>query len=185
MDDLSSFWEVQHFNLVSGVPGGSIHIVDYTPFDGALGVGDTVSVTVEYEATGPFEFEATIAYEAKTSTGTWWCEDRFPLSPGIGTLVLECSLGPMPPGVPAEFPYPHDQGIIEALLTYRASPTRYELVTGEFVVDDLVCPSADDWPFPDCPPATPRALRPTATPTLLPVVPVYPLPTRTPVPAPW
>jgi hypothetical protein len=152
LENPSSFWEVQHFDLVPEGPSGSVHILDYTPFDTDMLSGDTVSATVEYEASGPFEFMVTFGYEAKALKAIWWCDDSFPVSPGSGTLVVECSLGPWPDWAPSsEYPYPHAQGVVEVLLQYEADPMTYELVAGEFVIDDEICPSDDEWAWPVCP----------------------------------
>jgi hypothetical protein len=152
LDNLSSFWEVRHFDLAPEGPSGSVHIVDYTPFDADMLSGDVVSATVEYEASGPFEFIITLGYEVKALKATWWCDDRLSVAPGSGTVVVDCTLDLMPDWAPSpEYPYPHDLGIVEVLLQYEAVPMSYELVAGEFVVDDQICPSDDDLPWPMCP----------------------------------
>jgi hypothetical protein len=151
LDNPSSFWEVQHFDLASEGPSGSVHILEYTPFNPAMESGAPVRVRVAYEVDGPFEFKLTLGYEVKAKAGILWCDESVPVSPGARKVFLECDLGPMPDWAPPEYPYPHEQGIVEVLLQYEAAPGSWELVAGEFVVDDDICPCDDDWPWPVCP----------------------------------
>lgn len=143
----SSFWEIQSFQLApEEAPGNSVSIIDYTPFDSTMEPKDEVEVRLAYEATGSFDFELSISYQVEAESDTWWCHDDVPISPGAGTLVLGCLLGPLPSGGDADW-YPHERGIITARLLADGVTA-----AGQFIVDDRVCPMQDAWPwFPVCP----------------------------------